>query len=162
MTVRYKMPSLVELPRNGVMSHLQLCACLNWPSRQLLYLWRRQKDFPAAYRDGHSYWFVTNSVEKWLRDQNIRVKNRTNSLRDNDFIALYQFSKAIYERTPEPLIPNELIYAAKDAMQKCCRYKDEVATFYDMVYIAREFLNHWNDYYHGRLVVKNLRMNPPQ
>ncbi len=86
-------------------------------------------------------------------------QSRTSKLRKEDFITLYTFSKMIYQKTPEPSINREFIEAAKITMQKCCRHKDEITCFYDMVYIAQEFINHWDELYKYRHGYSNLSMD---
>ncbi len=97
----------------------------------------------------------------YQQDDEIRILkfsiNRTSKLGAGDFLALTMFSKAIYYKTPEALIPKELIESAKIAMQKSCRRKDAITGFYDMVYIAQEFINHW-DLYKSRRGFSNLNL----
>lgn len=72
--IRFRFPMPVTLPVAAVVNAAELSLSLGSPSRQLLYLWRTQRDFPQSFPDGKARFALTDEVEKWLIGQGIAVQ----------------------------------------------------------------------------------------
>lgn len=72
--IRFELPRVVMLPATSTIEHNLLRIALADSSKQLLALWRRERQFPASYRGGNSTFCMTDDVERFLRDQGVIVR----------------------------------------------------------------------------------------
>lgn len=72
--IRFELPRVVTLPADLIAHHHEIQIALAGPSKQLLRLWRIQRQFPKSYRDGNSSFVVTAELEKWLIAQGCEVR----------------------------------------------------------------------------------------
>jgi hypothetical protein len=70
----HRIPPTVTLPSAPMIEHQHLRIALDYPSRQLLNVWRKTRRFPKTHRDGKSSFSMTSEIEAWLITQGCRVK----------------------------------------------------------------------------------------
>lgn len=72
--IQHHFPSTVRLPASPTIDTNELRIALGQPSAALVSLWRKDRNFPVAFRDGNACFCVTTQVESWLHNQGIEVE----------------------------------------------------------------------------------------
>jgi|GEM_PF-6120567 len=73
-------------------------------------------------------------------------QHKTSKLREPHYNHVIEFARYINQNTPEHLIPVHVKTNALTAMQKIVtRSSDKIESFYDMVYIAKEVINRFDN-----------------
>lgn len=71
---KHKFPSVILLPNEAIIENDRMRIALGNPSRQLVHIWRKKRNFPKSHRSGASTFFFTAEIEKWAIDMGMTTR----------------------------------------------------------------------------------------